>query len=212
MIALLFSTNLAFAQWAPFYQVIKLPDSQQVFEVQSWTAPDTATTNSILSGSAGATSAASATVTTFLAQPDVARNLVITPGGTTADVAAGNVVVVGKDIFGKAITENFAFLANASTATTGNKAFKSITSITFPGEDSPFGATWSVGIGDKLGLQRCIDSGDHIIKGLVDGVTLTGITAAASTAVVSSNTIIPNPASNNSRNFKLFYLQNYRCK
>ncbi len=209
-VTLLLST-MAFAQWKVEQQDVKFP-TQKVMDEQSWAAPIAAGAANILLDNAGSGSASSATVTTFLAQPDFARNLVVTPGGTTADVAAGNVTITGKDILGQTITEDFAFAANASAATTGVKAFKSISSIVFPGEDSPFGATWSVGFGAKLGLKRCMPYADAWIKGLIDGVVATGITGAASVSAVSGNTVIFNAAPNGTRNFNLWYVQNYRCK
>lgn len=200
----------AHGAYKPYQQKAKFP---QQFILEKTTAVDvvTAGTANVLSAHAGATSAAPVTVTTFLAQPDYARNLVVTPGGTTADVAAGNVVINGIDIQGNVISESFAFTADQSTAVTGNKAFKTITSIVIPAEDSPFGATWSVGFGTKLGLYGCLSGAGWYWKGLVDGADLTGSTVAANATGVSQNTVIPNPAPNGSRDFDLLFYPNYRC-
>src|SRR5262245_13016458 len=97
----------------------------------TWTDTATASTTLLKTGVA-TSSSATTSVTTFDAQPDYARNLVITPGGTTGDVPAGDVVVTGTNIRGEIITESFTFAANASTATTGSKAFKTVTSVVFP--------------------------------------------------------------------------------
>jgi hypothetical protein len=208
---LLLITMTAQAQWYRFPQDVKLP-SQQVFQVDyTAVAPVTASTTRILNANQAATSAAAVTVTSFTAQPDVSRNLVVTPAGTTADIPTGDVVITGTDIRGHVISETFSFTANDTLAQTGSKAFKTVTSILFPGEDSPYGAKWSVGIGDKLGLSRCMDGTGWVDRGLVDEVALTGITAAANSTVVSNNTYIPNPAANSSRKFRVFYNQNYRC-
>ncbi len=209
-LVMLMLTVTSHAQWLRSTQNLKLPN-QEVLDHYTVT-PATAGASTILSANAGSGSASTATVSTFSGQPDVPRNIVVTPVGTTADVAAGNVVVNGRDANGNTITENLAFLANASTATTGSKAFKTITSIVFPGEDSPFGAQWDVGYGDKLGVNRCMDGAGYLIKGLVDGVVLTGTTVATSSTVVSDNTVIPNPAANGARKFDLLYIQNFRCK
>lgn len=184
---------------------------QKLFDYQKMQAPVAADDNGVLDDSAGDISGAAVTVSSFLAQPDMARNIVVTPGGTTADVAAGNVVVTGTDIRGKVISESFAFLANASTAVVGVKAFRTVTSIVFPIEDSPYGATWDVGWGDKLGLNRCLDGSGWFIKGMVDDVALTGATVVADASVISSNTMTPNPVADGSRVFELLYVQNYRC-
>ena len=208
-IMLVFSTTASGA-YKPYQQKAKFP-SQWLLEKTSSVDVVTAGSANVLLNNAGATAALPVTVTTFLAQPDYARNLVVTPTGTTADVAAGDVVIVGKDIHGNTISESFTFLADASTAVTGNKAFKSITSITIPAEASPYGATWSVGFGAKLGLNGCLDGAGWYLKGLVDGADLTGSTVAASATDVSSNTIIPNPAPNGSRDFDLLFFPNYKC-
>lgn len=210
MILALITVTNAHGSYKPNYQKNKFP-SQWLLEKTSSVDAVAAGAANVLLDNAGATSAAAVTVTTFLAQPDFARNLVVTPTGTTNDVAAGNVVVVGTDIHGNVISESFAFLANASTATTGNQAFKTITSITFPAEDSPFGATWSVGFGAKIGLSGCLSGSGWYLKGLVDGVDLTGSTIAADADEVSKNTIIPNPAPNGSRDFDLLFFPNYAC-
>lgn len=146
-----------------------------------------ATTDSILKDKATSASETT-TATTFLAQPPYPRNLQITPGGTTAGVPAGNVVVTGTNINGDVITENFAFLANATAATVGAKAFKTVTSILFPIQDEA-GATYSVGFGDKIGLPL------KLAYNAVLGATLNGVrettfpTVTYSSSVYESNTV-----------------------
>lgn len=184
--------------------------NQEVFNKTVVTPGTSAVANILLDNAGGG--AAAATVTTFLAQPDVARNLVITPTGTTADVAAGNVTVNGWSTTGQAISEDFAFLANASTSTVGVKAFAKIKSIVFPIEDSPFGATWSVGQGEKLGLTHCLDGSGWFYLGMVDNVALTGKTLTTSATAVESNTILTNPLPNGTRKFTMLYTQNFRCR
>jgi hypothetical protein len=104
-----------------------------------------ASASSILSGQA--TSATTVTIVpaaSLVAQPTYPRRLVVTPGGTTADVAACSVTIEGTDVSGVPISEDFAFLANASTATNGTLRFKTIEQITFPVQDGG-SATFSVG-------------------------------------------------------------------
>lgn len=208
--ALMFTAMTANANFDRRPQNIKLP-TQYMIEHQRISAPATASATLVLSAYAGDTSGAGATTTTFLAQPDVARNLVVTPGSTTADVKAGSVVISGKNIRGESISESFVFIDNQSSAVTGNKAFKTVTSITFPAEDSPYGATWSVGTGTKLGINKCLAAAGYYIKGLVDGADLTGSTVAAGASAIESNTVIPNPAPNSSRVFDLMFVQNWVC-
>lgn len=99
------------------------------------------------------TSSSSTTaVTTFLSQPDVPRVILFTPGGTTGDIAAGNITVVGTDMKGASLTENVAITENqtATSVTTGH--FRTITSITFPQMDGD-GATFDVGTSQVVGLR-----------------------------------------------------------
>jgi len=209
--------SFTFAAWAINVQVsrrdMKLA-TQQLIEKQSIDNPAAAGTNQVLNGSAGATSAAAATVSTFAAQPDVPRNLVMTPGGTTTDVEACNVVISGTNIFGQAITETFAFSANASTATTGTKAFNTVTSVAFPAdcESGGFAATWSIGYGEKLGLKRCMDAAGHLAWSTVGGsYESTRATMAVDADEVEKNTADFNGTMNGSNDFEIFFLQNFRC-
>ena len=128
------------------------------------------------------------TVTTFLAQPPYPRNLTITPGGTTADVPAGNVTVTGTNYANEVISEDFAFLANATAATVGAKAFKTVTSIVFPIQDGA-AATYDVGFGEKLGLP--FKSAYNAVLGATfDGVRETTFpTVTLSASALESNTI-----------------------
>lgn len=103
-----------------------------------------------------------------ITNPPYPRNLVVTPGGTTGDVKTGNVVIAGTNINDEAISENFAFLDNATTATTGVKAFKTVTSITVPIQDGN-AATFTVTFGDKLGLPVMLTK-NPLAEATLDGV------------------------------------------
>ncbi len=198
---------------APKSRDIKLA-TQQMIEKQSITDPIAAGTANVLSAFAGNTSGAAVTRTTFVAQPDVPRNLVITPGGSTADVAACDVVVNGTDFYDAALSETFSFLANASSATTGAKAFKTVTSVVFPAlcEDSPYVASWSVGFGEKLGLKRCLDKAGHVLFSTIDGAKeATAATIAVSASAISGNTADFNGTMDGSADFELFFIQNFAC-
>ena len=127
----------------------------------------TSDVDAILDGQASASDEVTV-VTEFLAQPPYPRNLIITPGGTTADVKAGSITVTGTNIKNEVISEDFAFLADASTATVGAKAFKTVTSVSIPAQDGA-GATFDVGFGDKLGLPFMADE-NTVIQVVVDGV------------------------------------------
>jgi hypothetical protein len=184
--------------------------SQDVLEHQTVT-PVTADADRLLNDNAGATAAAAKTVTVFLAQPDVARNITLTPGGTTGDIEAGTVVVTGINAKGQVISENFTLIENHSLPLTGSKAFLSVSSIQFPAESGTFAATWDVGVGDTLGFSKCLGGAGYVLAGLVDGADLTGMTLATSATALESNTVVPNPAANGTRQFDFLFVQNFRC-
>lgn len=193
-----------------FGRDLKLP-TQKMLEYNRVAVPAALSTTLILATEAGDTTGATKTVTTFVAQQDVARALIVTPQGTTADVKEGNVVITGTNIKGESISENFAFLDNASGATTGAKAFLTVTSIVFPIEDAPFGATWDVGTTDKLGLNKCVaQAGD--VAWTVFGGTLeaTNATCVIDVDDMEGNTCDPSSACNGS-NVDFYFIQNYRC-
>ena len=210
---LLFSV---FAQAAPvkrLVQDVKLP-TQGVIEQQSFTNLLAATTNTVLSANAGATSAAVATVTTFAGQPDSPRNLIITPGGTTTDIETCVVTVAGTNIFDRAISETFAFAANTSSATTGNKAFKTVTSASWAAdcESGSFGATWSIGIAEKIGLKRCMGEAGAWLHSSIDGTKeTTAATIAADADEVEKNTANFNGTMDGTSDFKAYFVQNFGC-
>ncbi len=192
---------------------IKLP-TQKVLEYQAITNPVAAETNDVATAIAGATSAAAITVTAGLSNPDVPRNLVITPGTSTVDVGTCTITANGTNILGATISEDFAFAGNASSATTGSKAFKTVTSLAFAAscEDGNFAATWSVGVGEKIGLKRCLDAAGHLAFSTIDGaLEATRGTMAISATAVESNTIDFNGTMDGASDFEVFFYQNYRC-
>lgn len=187
------------------YRDIKLP-SQNVIETLTLTTPIAATTTSIVNAQ---TNLASGTpvVTTFLTQPDVCRNVVITPGGSSA---AGSVVVTGKNALGATITESESISANQVSATTGSKAFCSLSSVTLI--DGGTSATYSVGVGTKLGLNHCMDSAGYYIQGSLNGAfEATRATIAANATNVDQNTASLNGTLDGTKNVILYYIQNFRC-
>lgn len=206
------TASTAHAAIRPYFQDIKLP-TQKVVERQQLTNVLQAGSTTALSAHAGNTSAAAVTVTSFTNQPDVPRNVVITPGGTTNDVGNCTIVVNGTNYLNDAISENFAFAANTSSATTGDKAFKTITSVVFPAncEDSPFGATWTVAYGTKIGFKRCMDMTGHVMHAIENGALATRPTLTADADEVEKNTAVFSTAPNGTNDYELLFLQNYRC-
>lgn len=134
-----------------------------------------------------ASGSAVTTVTTAITKPPCPRNLVITPGGTTADVKAASITVTGTNIDDKRITEDFAFLANATAATVGTKAFKTVTSISIPAQDGA-GATFEVGFGELIGLPVML-SAKPLTFVLDDGVIMTAPTFTIDADEIEKNVI-----------------------
>jgi hypothetical protein len=212
-LAVVISVPAAASSVQRYFRDSKYP-TQAAIEKQTFPTPAATGTADVLSANAGATSAAAATVTTFVTQPDVPRNLVITPGGTTTDVEACDVTVTGTNFFGQSISEVFSFVANASSASTGNKAFKTVTSIGWAAdcESGAFGATWSVGFGKKLGMKRCMAAAGDYVWSTFDGAyESTRGTAAANTTAIESNTFTPNGTLDGAKDAVLYFVQNFRC-
>lgn len=157
-----------------------------------------------VTGSSGGTVVQSASVTL-----DTPRNLVITPGGTTADVAAASVTITGTNVEGKVITEDFAFLANATAATTGNKAFKTVTQISIPTQDGA-AATFAVTTGAKLGigLRNIASMPIKVFTKTAAGVEAIEDAAASafSTSAVESNTVTTTTAMDGTVEFRVYVL------
>ncbi len=192
---------------------VKFP-SQQMVEKQSFDNLLASSSTRLLSGHAGATSAAQVVVSSFSNQPDLPRNIEITPGGTTGDIEACSIVVAGTDISGASISEVFAFSANQTGKIVGADAFKTVTSVTFPAscESGGFAATWSVGIGEKIGIKRCMDNAGDILFSLKDGAKEgTAPSIASSVNRLSSNTADFNGAMDGIADFVLYFFQNFRC-
>lgn len=127
------------------------------------------------------------TVTTAITNPPCPRNLTITPGGTTADVKGMSITVTGTNIKDERITEDFAFLANATAATVGAKAFKTVTSISIPAQDGA-GATFAVGFGELIGLPVMLtDKPLTFVKD--DGVIMTAPTMTIDADEIEKNVI-----------------------
>lgn len=145
------------------------------------------------------------TVTTFLAQPDFARKISVTPGGTTNDVPTGDVVIAGTNIRGETITDTLSFTANDTAAQVSLKAFKTVTSVLFPVQDGA-GATYDIGVTDALGLKRCMSEA-AVVDVYIDGVReTTAATVTFHATDVSKNTVDPNTALNAAKDVVAVYM------
>jgi hypothetical protein len=145
------------------------------------------------------------TVTTFTAQPDFARKIRVTPGGTTADVPAGDVTITGTNIRDEVITDVCTFAANDTAAQDTLKAFKTVTSVVFPVQDGA-AATYGVGVSDAMGLDRCMSEA-AVLDAYIDGVReTTAATVTFDATDVSKNTVDPNTALNAARDLTVTYV------
>lgn len=170
---------------------------------QKWTDPIAVSATALKALTA--TSDSVATTITPTSQPDFARLISVTPGGTTTDVAAGDYILTGTDIRGNTITDTLTFAANASTKQVSVKAFKTVTSLVCPVQDGA-GATFSIGVEDALGLDRCM-TGNEVILATIDGAyETTRPTVTYHATDISKNTIDPNTALNASRDLVAVYV------
>jgi len=167
--------------------------TQQVIPVkggiftQRWEKPHAAEADYVLSAET-TDSASITTISSFDEAIDFARNVTVTPGGTTADVKAGNVTIKGTDIRGNTITEEIAIIANQSTTSTGSYAFKTVTSVSIVAQDDD-GATYDVGIGNKLGLEKLLQFntiGGN--AGVGTGTTVSNLTREGTAPTVTVDT------------------------
>lgn len=196
----------------PLYKDIKLA-TQNVMEYQIITAPIAESTTLYKTAQASSASVTT-TVSTFNGQPDFPRNVTVTTGGTTNDCAAGNIVVTGKNIKNKVITESIAIEADQTGTVLGAKAFKSVSSILIPIQDGA-ACTYSFGSGIKFGFKNCLKSIGHIMH-MFHGVTL--IHPGSSLSVADDDEVEKNTFTatvnvpNGSNNYELFFMQNFRCQ
>jgi hypothetical protein len=213
VLVILFAIGVEAAPVQRLFQDVKLP-TQKVIEHQSWAAPAAGNTTLLVTANAGPISAAAVVLSTFSAQPDFARNLTVIADGTVSnDLNACVVTVSGLNINGHAITETFSFSLHTLATVTGNKAFKTVSSISWPAscEGGGFSVKWWLGSGVKMGLKRCMANAGDVIKDLLDGASATVGTYAVSASAVESNTNTLNTTPNASHNYDSYFMQNYQC-
>ncbi len=196
-----------------YFRDVKLP-TQVVMEHQKWATPLLASTNYIVTTNVGTTSNAAAAITTFAHQPDYPRNLTITPSASTAQVGACTITVTGTNIYGATITEDFSISSTQSSATTGNKAFATVTNIAMPAacETTPYQATWIVGIGAKLGVKHCTaQAGDLVFSVFGGAYESTRGTLGSDSSHVESNTFTCTGTMDGATQVDVYYVQNFGC-
>lgn len=135
--------------------------------------------------------------TTFLAQPKLARGLILTP---SAAADAGNIVVEGTGIDGNILLETIA--TNGATAVLSIGAFRTVTKVTVPKDDA--GITWKAGWDDRIGLPFKLEEKPFGFEIFNDALELTTAGAfAVDGDALSKNTYNPNGAIDGLKTLKL---------
>jgi hypothetical protein len=130
------------------------------------------------------------TITENITDPDVPRNLRIKGNDTGI---SGDVVVNGTNINDDSISETITL--NGDSEVEGDKAFKTVTSIELPVENSG-GDEVQVGTGNKLGLPYKL-SLNTVLKAYRDGsLEGTDPTVATDTSNIENNTVLLDSALN----------------
>lgn len=125
---------------------------------------------------------------TIIAQPDVPRNLTITITDAN-NSASGKVVLTGKDIQNRAITDTFNF-GGGTKLFTSTKIYATLTSAVVSGvAGAAAGDTISVGIGNVIGLPSDISSTAAVTFASLGAVPVTpgAIAVGQSTSGVDVN-------------------------
>lgn len=151
-------------------------------------------TAAVATGEAGAVNFSGGTtavdvITTGITQPNIPRNITATTDGTAADIKPVQVTITGTNALDEVITEVLPiFTENSKTTVVGNKAFKTVTSISIPAHDG-LAATTSIGFGEKIGLPFKL-AHNTVLKAYQDN-TLEGTapTVTVSATAIESNTV-----------------------
>lgn len=135
-------------------------------------------------------------ITTGITNPAYPRALTATAGGTATDIKNIQVTVTGTNMNDEVISEVLpAFTLDTAGTVQGNKAFKTITSISIPAHDGN-GATTAIGFNEKLGLPYKLER--NSVLNAYRGNTKEGTapTVTVSGAALESNTVDLNSALN----------------
>jgi hypothetical protein len=166
---------------------------------------DASDTDAVIDGAVGPTGAEAVAlvVTTFLNQPKYPRNITVTVAATTAgDVAAGNIVVTGKNFADETISETHAVTADTPATFTGVLAFKEVTSVTIPVQDGA-SVTVDVGWGKVFGIPYLLESSSQVVLKLFNKAADTG-TVTADATDIEKNVITLNGSPNGLKDIDLY--------
>jgi len=174
---------------------VTAPDEGRIAHL-SWTAAEAAAASATAVHAAITDNGSEQVITTGITNPPCARNITATAGGTAGDIKAVQVLITGTNMLDEVITESLpAFTVDTAGIVVGNKAFKTVTSITLPAMDGT-GATVSIGYGDKLGLPYLLTDNNLLKTHLNHVLEGTAATIAMSATLIESNTIDLNSSLN----------------
>ena len=165
---------------------------------------------------------------TGVTNPDVARKVKVTLGGTAASIPANattNITpyiyenrdsaavstsywIIGTDINGNAIGESLGFSENTTGSVTSTYAYKTITEIHLPAMDGD-GVTVDVGVTDALGISGQIDSPEQIVHTFVNGTYESTRATVTTSNVVAGCTIDPNTALDDAKHVDVVYFTDF---
>lgn len=137
--------------------------------------------------------------TTFNAQPDYCRTIILTPSKSTS----GTAVITGTDISGAALVQSHDWSSSGS-AYTSTYAFKTVSRLSFLNFTS--GTTFTAGTADQLGLNTKRGFNNvlfTLLNGVLEG---TSATVTTSSTVLAANTIDLNSALANTSPVTVYYL------
>ena len=120
-------------------------------------------------------------LTTFAGQPDVARNVIVTPSGAVT----GSLKITGVNIAGSAFNENLTW-NNSSTAKSTTGAFKTVTKIEGTFTQSTL-QTLDIGTGTALGLNTMLPYNTSLLVAV--GGAKASATISTNAAVLAENTV-----------------------
>lgn len=182
----------------------RLSEMQQAGNLRynDWINPAAASQTAVLAATAQPSSG-STTVTSGITPPDFARVLQIKGNQSTC---TGNVVINGTDRDGSVIQDTIA--ASGTSAVSGVKAFKTITSIVIPTRGAS-GDTISVGYIDALGLDRCLPV-NSVLTATMDGTRETTFpTVTFDASDLSKNTVDPNTALDGAKDLRVYFIDTF---
>lgn len=164
--------------------------------VEEWTnvaAADDDAIKTVIASSAAAASYSGAALNGAVGGGTMSppRNITITTSAN-AHINAVGVVITGKDVDGKTLTETITLTDNGGVTDVGNKAFAKVTQIDVPAQGGG-GGTLKFGFGTKIGLSNSIhlrNGVPSVLAEMMDGALIGGSVAAGNGTVYEQATYL----------------------